>query len=109
MNYWYNDGDGIEPCESAEKAQNAARLALIAMGDQSADGWPQEVDAVAWGRYVDGVAITVEQAVMIDRVEMCHDDDCDCGKTHPDDDFYVSSFDYTCDYVLKENADNRKG
>ena len=115
MQYWYSDDSGLHRCCTAEDARAGAQNALDRMSDYAdTAGWTVDVDSVGWGHFVGGVAVAIEEALMVDRVDMCRVAECGCDKVHEGDHDYSAEFDYICGYVLApatpvaESAEERR-
>ena len=109
MTYWYHDGDDRHECETEAEAKVGAQRALDDEADdcQWSGKWGEAVEAIGWGRVVDGKDVAVERATRTNVLEMCHEPrGCSCGKLHggsDDDDAdegYNSDVDCLCDYEL---------
>ena len=89
MKYFVFTGEDFELHPTAEAAKAAATDCIEGWRDNAADGWPDEVSRVCWGK-------VVEAAVEGNRVERCRDPDCDgeCDLSH------LTGVDYECDYLL---------
>lgn len=109
MTYWHHDGYDRHECETEAEAKAGAQRALDAEADHChrCGEWAEEVEAIGWGRVVDGKDVAVELATRTNVREMCREPSgCPCGKLHggddddDDDEGYSSYVDYICDYEL---------
>lgn len=107
MTYWHHDGYDRHECETEAEAKAGAQRALDAEADHChrCGEWAEEVEAIGWGRVVDGKDVAVELATRTNVREMCREPSgCPCGKLHggddDDDEGYNSYVDYICDYEL---------